>query len=103
MLPWTAGCTNFEWVGNSYNFNANGYPKASVPVGGLAVKVTHVRRSQAPPVEFFDGGLCYDFAWHGHEKGNFCMVDGHVEFIKMPTDNLDEQYNWLQPLAAAAQ
>src|SRR4051794_21568720 len=101
MLPWTDGYTNFDWVGNSYNFNANGYPKSNAPAGGLAgVKVTHVRRSSST-IEFFDGGICYDFAWHGHDKGNFCMVDGHVEFMKMPTDKLDEQYNWLQPLASA--
>src|SRR5438067_11915744 len=28
MLPWSNGYTHFDWVGNSYNFNANGYPKA---------------------------------------------------------------------------
>ncbi len=99
MLPWTGGYTNFEYVGNSYNFNANGYPKAppAPPArAGLAgIKITQVR-SSAQTVIFFDGGLCNDFAWHGHDKGNFCMVDGHVEFIKLPTDRPDEYYKWHQ-------
>jgi prepilin-type N-terminal cleavage/methylation domain-containing protein/prepilin-type processing-associated H-X9-DG protein len=102
MLPWTSGYTQFDWVGNSYNFNANGYPKAPPPSGaGLAgVKVTQVRGS-SQTVMFFDAGMTQDFAWHGQARGNFCMVDGHVEFMKMPSDKPDEPYKWHQQVASA--
>lgn len=84
MLPWSHGYTQFDWVGNSYVFNAVGYPDAGDLKGGLAgVKVTQVRNS-AGTILFFDAGMAYNFAWHGKNKGNFCMVDGHIEFMEKP-------------------
>jgi prepilin-type N-terminal cleavage/methylation domain-containing protein/prepilin-type processing-associated H-X9-DG protein len=94
-VPWTAGYSNFDYVGNSYNFNADGNPLAPSPQAGLAgLKITKVRES-SNTVIFFDAGMSQQFAWHGQEKGNFCMVDGHVEFMKMPQLN-DTQYKWQQ-------
>jgi prepilin-type N-terminal cleavage/methylation domain-containing protein/prepilin-type processing-associated H-X9-DG protein len=85
IWPWTSGYTQYEWVGNSYTFNAVGYPFAPVPRrGGLAgMKISQVRDS-SNTILFLDAGMCFNLAWHGHEKANFCMVDGHVEFIEMP-------------------
>jgi len=101
VLPWTNGYSQFEWVGNSYNFNANGYPINPPPQGGglAGVKITHVR-SSAATILFFDAGMVEGFAWHGHAKGNFCMVDGHVEFIEWPSDKPDQQFKWLQVASA---
>jgi prepilin-type N-terminal cleavage/methylation domain-containing protein/prepilin-type processing-associated H-X9-DG protein len=92
-LPWTDGVTQFDWVGNSYNFNAVGFPTKPLPrLGGLSgIKVTQVRNSSMTIV-FHDAGMVYQFAWHGRNKGNFCMVDGHVEFIEMPGQG--GPYNW---------
>ena len=64
------------------------------------MKITQVRGSSLTVI-FFDAGMSQDFAWHGHQKGNFCMVDGHVEFMKMPSDKPDETYKWHQMLALA--
>ena len=98
-LPWTDGYSHFEWVGNSYNFNANGSPRQPVPIGGLAgLKITRVKDS-SNTVLFFDAGMTQQFAWHGKNKGNFCMVDGHVEFIEMPP--LKGPYKWGDALASA--
>ena len=92
-LDWTDGVSQFEWVGNSYNFNAVGYPLKPIPrLGGLAgIKVTQVR-SSSTTIEFHDAGMVYEFAWHGQKKGNFCMADGHVEFIEMPLPG--GPYDW---------
>ena len=68
MLPWTGGYSHFDWVGNSYNFNANGDPQQPVPSGGLAgLKITRVKDS-SNTVLFFDAGMTQDFAWHGKNK-----------------------------------
>jgi prepilin-type N-terminal cleavage/methylation domain-containing protein/prepilin-type processing-associated H-X9-DG protein len=101
ILPWTDGYSNFDYVGNSYNFNADGCPKTPSDTRGLAgQKVTRVRHSSSTVI-FFDGGMGDDFAWHGKQKGNFCMVDGHVEFMKLPLDKPEEHYNWHEVLASA--
>jgi prepilin-type N-terminal cleavage/methylation domain-containing protein/prepilin-type processing-associated H-X9-DG protein len=101
ILPWTNGYSEFEWVGNSYNFNADGSPIAPSPNKGLAgQKVTRVRYSSST-VLFFDAGMSQQFAWHGQDKGNFCMVDGHVEFMKMPPSEPEKEYKWHDVLASA--
>jgi prepilin-type processing-associated H-X9-DG protein len=92
-LPWTSGVSQFEWVGNSYNFNAVGYPTKPIPrLGGLSgVNVGQIGNSSMT-IMFHEAGMVYDYAWHGREKGNFCMLDGHVEFIEMPPQV--GPYNW---------
>jgi prepilin-type N-terminal cleavage/methylation domain-containing protein/prepilin-type processing-associated H-X9-DG protein len=102
-MPWTHGGSHFEWVGNSYNFNATGYPLSGLvpPSGGLAgVRVTQVRDS-SNTIMFFDAGLVHQFAWHGKEKGSFAFVDGHVEFIKAPPQS-GTPYKWHDAAAPTA-
>lgn len=73
--------TLFEWVGNSYMFNAVGYPAAD---GGLdGVKSTTVL-SPARTVLFADNVVVYPAnptGWHRQSSaGNVLLVDGHEEF-----------------------
>jgi prepilin-type N-terminal cleavage/methylation domain-containing protein/prepilin-type processing-associated H-X9-DG protein len=78
--------TQFDWVGNSYNFNANGYPHRPPPrhEGGLdGVKFGSIRES-SKTVVFFDACLFYGFDWHYAHKGNVAFADGHVEFVPLP-------------------
>jgi len=97
--PWTEDsiCSEFEWVGNSYNFNAVGFPTKALPrLGGLSgIKITQVR-SSSMTILFHEACMVYQYAWHGKNKGNFCMVDGHVDFIEMPPQG--GQYNWQDEL-----
>src|SRR2546430_11760109 len=86
--PWTSPgfVANFEWVGNSYNFNANGDPfdDARAADAGLAgVRVTKVRDSTRT-ILFFDAALMYRANWHPRFKGNICLLDGHVVFDRLP-------------------
>ncbi len=101
-LAWTDGVSQYEWVGNSYNFNAVGYPLKDVPRrGGLSgIKTARIRDS-SNTITFYEAGLVYQFAWHGKEKSNFCMFDGHVEFMTTPPET-GTQYNWQQPASDAA-
>jgi prepilin-type processing-associated H-X9-DG protein len=76
----------FEWVGNSYNFNANGYPLRPVPqgVGGLdGVKLGSVSAS-SQTIVFFEACLYWGFDWHYAHEANIGFADGHVEFLPMP-------------------
>jgi prepilin-type N-terminal cleavage/methylation domain-containing protein/prepilin-type processing-associated H-X9-DG protein len=84
-VPWSTDVVpQFEWVGNSYNFNADGNPHDQQPDTGLAgVKITRVRES-ARTVLFFDAALMYGFSWHPRSMGNICFVDGHVAFTPFP-------------------
>jgi prepilin-type N-terminal cleavage/methylation domain-containing protein/prepilin-type processing-associated H-X9-DG protein len=104
-LFWTDGVSNFDWVGNSYNFNANGCPLSLTgppPNSGLAgVKISEVRDSSRT-ILFFDAGLCRDYAVHGNDKGNICLVDGHVVFDHLPDDAPGRPYLWQEPLPATA-
>ncbi len=80
--------SQFEWVGNSYNFNANGYPHRPPPrhEGGLdAVKFSSIR-SSSKTIVFFDACLFYGFDWHYGHKGSVAFADGHVEFLPLPDD-----------------
>ena len=89
--PWADGVSHFEWVGTSYNFNANGDPPGNS--GGLAgLRVTRFRDS-AQTVLFLDAGLIYPGDWHAHHKGNVCLLDGHVTFTTRPLSSRNE-YSW---------
>ena len=91
----TSSC--FDWVGNSYHFNADGYPGDANNLGdpavtytpdstaGLAgVKIAKVKDT-ARVVIFFDAALPYGVRWHPKSMGNVCYVDGHVTFQKFPS------------------
>jgi prepilin-type N-terminal cleavage/methylation domain-containing protein/prepilin-type processing-associated H-X9-DG protein len=100
--PWTTDPTytiyfapnQFEWVGNSYQFNANGYPLRPLPRhdGGLdAVRYSTIKDS-SDMIVFLDGCLYYGFDWHYGHKGNIAFADGHVSFLPLPPQN--DQYHW---------
>ncbi len=102
--PWSYGepaMSQFEWTGNSYNFNANGEP--DIYVGGLSgVPFTQIRDS-SNTVLFLDAAfvwghlaLGYTAPWHPEHKGNVCFADFHVRFMEMPTASAG--YRWgVQP------
>jgi prepilin-type N-terminal cleavage/methylation domain-containing protein/prepilin-type processing-associated H-X9-DG protein len=95
--PWAEdeNSSCFEWVGNSYHFNADGYPGDANTIGdvtytydataGLAgVKIGKIKDT-ARVVLFFDAALPYGVRWHPKAMGNVCYVDGHVTFQKFPS------------------
>jgi prepilin-type N-terminal cleavage/methylation domain-containing protein/prepilin-type processing-associated H-X9-DG protein len=101
--PWTVAVggkpvSHFEWVGNSYNFNADGDPAILVPPpqqkpGGLAGRRVTQFRDSSRTVLFLDAGLVYPGDWHGQRMGNVCMLDGHVVFTIKPVSTNNE-YTW---------
>jgi len=105
FAPWTYASaypaeSEFEWVGNSYNFNADGWPRQTIYPrdGGLAgVPYTKIRDTTRTVV-FFDACLTYDGDWHYGWKGNICFADSHVEFLPLPPQ--EGPYDWGPGLAA---
>ncbi len=84
----------FEWVGNSYNFNANGYPLRPQPRndGGLdEVKISAIRDS-SNTIVFYEACLYWGYDWHWAHKGNVCFADGHVAFA--PISQQEGEYRW---------
>jgi prepilin-type N-terminal cleavage/methylation domain-containing protein/prepilin-type processing-associated H-X9-DG protein len=96
--PWGDGvATCFDWVGNSYHFNCDGFPGETAAIlnlgngyvpdatAGLAgVKISRVKDTSRV-VLFFDAAMQYQVGWHPKAQGNTCFVDGHVTFGPMPT------------------
>jgi prepilin-type N-terminal cleavage/methylation domain-containing protein len=82
--PWVGGVSEYDSVGNSYNFNANGNPGGGPPDAGLAgIRFTRVRDS-ARRILFFDASMAFGGKWHGAEKqGNLCLADGHVVYASL--------------------
>lgn len=70
----------WEWVGNSYMFNAIGYPGS---VSGLVGLRDATITQPARTVTFCDGVLAYSnnpTGWHRPESaGSVLLADGHVE------------------------
>ena len=91
---WADGASHFDWVGNSYNFNAIGAPGTPItsPNGLAGKRITKVREP-ARVVLFLDASLVYPGDWHGHKKGNVAMVDGHVVFTTVPSAS-NREYTW---------
>jgi prepilin-type N-terminal cleavage/methylation domain-containing protein/prepilin-type processing-associated H-X9-DG protein len=80
--PWTLGPSHFDWVGNSYNFNAAGMPSrggADRTIGLAGVQFS-TARDPTRLILFLDASLVYPGDWHGNLKGNICCADGHVAF-----------------------
>lgn len=76
----------FEWVGNSYNFNANGYPLRPLPRhdGGLdAVKYSSIRDS-SHMIVFYEACMYWGGDWHYAHKANIAYADAHVSFLPLP-------------------
>lgn len=88
-----AVATSFAWVGNSYNFNADGHPLGDGKSGGLAgVKYSSITDSSRR-VLFYDAALVYRVKWHPNARGNICMADGHVVLADLPPAKGGE-YAW---------
>lgn len=94
--PWSQGWTNYEWVGTSYQFNANGNPWGShVPDNkGLAgVKFSSIKGS-SQKIVFLDACLGRGEDWHGKFRGNICFADGHVAMLPLPREESTQEYSW---------
>ncbi len=81
-LKWAGGHTHFDWVGNSYNFNANGatsyHNNNNDEEGGLDAVVFSRITEPSKTVTFFDAAyIKAPESWHGG-KHNICLADGHV-------------------------
>ena len=89
----TAPCTHFQFVGNSYNFNANGYP--GIPTVGLAGVQYAEIADTARTVLFFDATMFkHPGLWHGGRYTNFTFVDGHGQFMASPQSPTDGDLLW---------
>ncbi|HEX8524997.1 MAG TPA: type II secretion system protein [Tepidisphaeraceae bacterium] len=111
-VPWFATYntneSQFGSCGNSYNFNADGYPlnppkpKGAQPDTNLGEGFGGTRYSRVKETSrriiFFDAAMMYvgsygKFEWHDHQKGNFCFADGSVVYTTMPPQKGGE-YIW---------
>ena len=102
--PWvfqTGGgsVSHFEWVGNSYNFNADGDPAIIVAppqqkLGGLTGRRVTQFRDSSRTVLFLDASLIYGGNWHTPAMGNVCMLDGHVVYTTKPVRKNNNEYTW---------
>jgi prepilin-type processing-associated H-X9-DG protein len=94
-VDWAEGNTHFDWVGNSYSFNAVGNPLGAhvEGVNGLAGRKLQEVRLPSITMAYMDTSLHKaPGTWHG-EEGNIALVDGHVEFRNLPEDG-DPAYRW---------
>ena len=93
---WTFGSAHWEWVGNSYNFNATGSPDTATPAtsDGLAGVQFSTVPDPATMILFLDAGLVYPGDWHGNLNGNILLCDGHVAFGKIPTAGMRSDFRW---------
>jgi prepilin-type processing-associated H-X9-DG protein len=106
-------CSEFDGVGTSYHFNANGdpshpddysdpnfNPNNPFPGSGIAgVKFTKLKESSRRIV-FFDENISHPSTatipatpWHDRDKGNICFADGHVIYDALPTTS-NPDYLW---------
>lgn len=93
---WSQGWTCFEWVGTSYQFNANGnpfFPDTPDDDGLAGVKISSVRDSTRRIV-FLDACLGRGADWHGTFRGNICFADGHVALLPFPRDPSGPDHQW---------
>jgi prepilin-type N-terminal cleavage/methylation domain-containing protein/prepilin-type processing-associated H-X9-DG protein len=102
LAPWTfdpmlsqyPAPTQFDWVGNSYNFNANGYPLRPLPrhdQGLDGVRYSAIRDS-SNTILLYEACLYWGYDWHYGHKGNVAFADGHVVFIPFPAQ--EGEYHW---------
>ena len=90
---WASGNTHYDYVGNSYEFNAIGYPNATGPTTGLDARRLSDIRKPSQTVVYFDTSMHKaPGAWHG-VNGNLMPADWHVDFTVLPTDT-DPYYTW---------
>jgi prepilin-type N-terminal cleavage/methylation domain-containing protein/prepilin-type processing-associated H-X9-DG protein len=100
--PWTqdrslyqfSAPTQFDWVGTSYNFNANGYPLRPLPRhdGGLDGERFTAIKDSSSTVLFYEACMYWGYDWHYGHKANVAFADGHVVFIPFPAQ--EGEYHW---------
>lgn len=81
--PSATGNSLFEWVGNSYQFNADGL--AGIRLVQVKYPDRTVLYGDAAMLQFYDG-------WHRGRKGSVAFVDGRVDFIGYPHEG--SEYTW---------
>jgi prepilin-type processing-associated H-X9-DG protein len=82
---WTnLGVAHFDWVGNSYPFNAIGQPGMGIsPDRGLSgVRFSRIRDT-ARQILFTETAYLYGARWHPKHKTNVYLADGHVAFVDL--------------------
>lgn len=96
---WADGHTHFDWVGNSYTFNAIGHPwsgdASPLPSGkGLAGRRLGGVGEPTRTVGYLDTSMhkAPGF-WHG-QNGNMAFVDGHVTFAPLADNDVESDYIW---------
>jgi prepilin-type processing-associated H-X9-DG protein/prepilin-type N-terminal cleavage/methylation domain-containing protein len=96
-LPEWEGHTHFDWVGNSYLYNAVGAPfDPNQGVGGFNAIRFSSANAPSRTVLFLDTSLVKTAAaWHPGGKGNVCFADGHVEFRDLPASADGASTTWI--------
>ena len=91
---WANGNSHFDWVGNSYTFNALGHPGGDAFTSGLSGRAAdNVRETTETPV-YFDTALHKaPGSWHG-DNGNVGLADGHVEFAELGDNAATSEFMW---------
>jgi len=95
-LSWADGYSHFDWVGNSYNFNANSAIfGTNFLTGGLnAIRFSSIR-DPAKTVVFLDASLVKATNyWHRGGRANVCFADGHIVFMARPSTPYGEEWTW---------
>jgi prepilin-type N-terminal cleavage/methylation domain-containing protein/prepilin-type processing-associated H-X9-DG protein len=92
---WTAGVSHFDWVGNSYPFNAVGQPGTGVaPDKGLSgVRFSKIRDT-ARQILFSEAAHVYGVGWHPGRKTNVCLADGHVAYVDIDSAVKAGEMRW---------
>ena len=93
--------SHYEWVGNSYGFNATGFPTSSpLPNIGLSGKRHELLKDPSRTVLFLDASVLKSLyvptseIWHLNDKGHVGLADGHVEFLGLPPYDGPNPYLW---------
>jgi prepilin-type N-terminal cleavage/methylation domain-containing protein/prepilin-type processing-associated H-X9-DG protein len=93
---WSGGVPHFEWVGNSYTFNAVGHPidLSETSTAGLAARRSDMIQKPTLTPLYFDTSLHKaPGTWHG-EHGNIVLADGHVQFTGLSKTLEESPFIW---------
>lgn len=95
-FEWSGGMPHFEWVGNSYSFNAIGHPisGSDSSTAGLAARRQHLVKQPVDTPLYFDTSLHKaPGTWHG-DNGNVVLADGHVLFTGLKQSASESGFVW---------
>lgn len=96
VAKWTQlGVSHFDWVGNSYMFNAVGQPGQPIsPDRGLAgLPFTKVRQASTT-ILFSETAAIYSAVWHAGGKTNVALADGHVVCVDLNASVKAGEMRW---------